>query len=252
MDFLKGVNITFEPAYISLSVTTIGFLIYFFITDSDKISRYFIRKHGERSTLYHTLFNRLTGVFCFGIIPAATIIVMDIPFHKLGLNNKNMGFTFKWAIPLTLLVIILNFLSGKSTTNLKTYPQVRIPVWTLGTLLASALSWIAYLFAYEFMFRGFLLFLSFQEMGVAGAVILNTSLYSLFHLHKGAREAFGAIPLGIVFCLLCLNSGNIWIALIVHVALALSNEWISLYKHPDISLSLESTRGRYIHKSGKK
>jgi membrane protease YdiL (CAAX protease family) len=84
------------------------------------------------------------------------------------------------------------------------------------------------------MFRGVLLFACERAMGVELAITINVAIYAFFHIHKGLREAIGAIPLGVVLCLLTLKTGTIWISFFVHVVLSLSNEWFSLKYHPKI------------------
>jgi len=39
------------------------------------------------------------------------------------------------------------------------------------------------------------------------AIIINTILYSATHFYKGVQEVIGAIPLGIVLCLLTIDTG---------------------------------------------
>ena len=57
---------------------------------------------------------------------------------------------------------------------------------------------------------------------------------NLTTLDKGLDETIGAIPLGLVLCILTLASGTIWIALFVHVAMAWTNCFTALKFHPDI------------------
>ena len=54
---------------------------------------------------------------------------------------------------------------------------------------------------------------------------------------KGFDETIGAVPLGFLLCLLTLMAGNIWIAFLVHVAMAWTNSLTALKHHPDIHYS---------------
>jgi uncharacterized protein len=45
------------------------------------------------------------------------------------------------------------------------------------------------------------------------------------------------LPLGIVLGIVTVQTGNIWVAFVVHVVLALSNEWFSLKAHPEMKYS---------------
>lgn len=97
--------------------------------------------------------------------------------------------------------------------------------------MASALSWIAYLFSYEVLFRGLLLFSAREAIGYWPAIILNTGIYSLVHYPKGIKETLGAVPFGIIICVLTFKTGNMLIAFFTHTILALSNEWLSIHAY---------------------
>jgi hypothetical protein len=55
-----------------------------------------------------------------------------------------------------------------------------------------------------------------------------------FDIPKGFDETIGAVPLGFLLCLLTLMAGNIWIAFLVHVAMAWTNSLTALKHHPEI------------------
>ncbi|MDT8309286.1 MAG: CPBP family intramembrane glutamic endopeptidase, partial [Bacteroidales bacterium] len=71
--------------------------------------------------------------------------------------------------------------------------------------------------------------------GVWVAVSINVMAYAFVHITKGGREALGAIPMGILLCLVTLNTGNVFAAFMIHLTLALSNELFSLHYHTEIS-----------------
>jgi len=56
------------------------------------------------------------------------------------------------------LVIPLVHFSARKPKNLVNYPQIRAKVWTSKMVYMNALGWFLYLFGYEFLFRGVLLF----------------------------------------------------------------------------------------------
>ena len=104
----------------------------------------------------------------------------------------------------------------------------------MNTILLNTVGWGLYLLAYEYLFRGILFFGVLPWLGLYATIALNTTIYALAHLPKGAKETIGAIPLGIVVCLITFETGNIWVAFLVHMILALSNDYIALYHHPDM------------------
>ena len=73
-----------------------------------------------------------------------------------------------------------------------------------------------------------------DSIGVWPAIAINIALYSATHIPKGLEETIGAIPLGLVLCILTLSTGTIWIAFLVHVVMAWTNTLTSLKFNPDM------------------
>jgi len=209
---------------ISVSFVTIGYVIYLAITSSGKIRNFL--SPDPSVNVYHILFQRLTGIFIFGILPVFLLLMFsDLKYLSFSVNKD----TLYWALLIALIIIPVNFLNSKKPGNLALYPQIRNKTWSVDLILASALSWVSYLFAYEMLFRGIFLFSSVEILGYWPAIILNTGIYSLVHYPKDLKEALGAIPFGIIICILTLKTGSFIIAFLVHTVLALSNEWFSIY-----------------------
>jgi membrane protease YdiL (CAAX protease family) len=212
------------PFIISVAFSTFGYIACLAITSSEKIR---VKLSPDiNNNAKHIFFQRLTGVFIFGILPASGIIYFtDFKFIFLSFTKESL----LWAFLVSCFIIPLNYFNSKKSGNLAVYPQIRQAAWPAGLLIASAVSWIAYLFAYEMLFRGFLLFSSLEIMGYWPAILLNTGIYSLVHYPKGLKETIGAVPFGIILCILSVKTGSFLTAFLVHSVLALSNEWFSLY-----------------------
>jgi membrane protease YdiL (CAAX protease family) len=73
-------------------------------------------------------------------------------------------------------------------------------------------------------------------MGVPLAVTLNVILYSLLHWRKSVREAIGAIPFGVVLCLIMLQTGSLLAPVLVHLGLSGSTEVFSFIRNPGMKL----------------
>ena len=214
----------------SITVLTAGYICYHFLIRSESFKSFFEKKWSpERSEIYWIYFWRYLGVFLFGVVPAALIISQGLDFQRFGVALKNAQSTLFWTAGLSVVVVVMNFFATRSRDNLAQYPQIRSTTWSRSLVVGSALTWTAYLMAYEFLFRGFLLFSCLEEMGLWMAITVNTALYALVHVPKGIKEAIGAIPLGVLLCWLTIQTCTIWIALFVHVVMALTNEWFSIY-----------------------
>jgi membrane protease YdiL (CAAX protease family) len=223
---------------IPVAVVTIAFLIYHFASGSETLKHKTTAWFGETNTSYSTvIFNRFLGLIVYGGLPLLAIaFVANFHFQDFGFRSKPGTDSWMWIAILSVVIIIMNFINAPNKANLAMYPQMRISVWNTNTIIISAITWILYLAAYEFMFRGFLLYALYDELGMIAAIAINTSIYSLVHIPKGKTEALGAIPLGVLLCYLTLLTGNLLIAFLVHVLMALSNEWFSLRVHPEMKV----------------
>lgn len=216
----------------------VGFATYYFLSHSKSLAGMFgLLVKGIDEQGNQVILQRLLGVIFLGIFSATLILLL--PGHAL--KDYGFSFTFRlappwWAYLLVPLILGIGYISSGNPNNLDMYPQIRTHEWTPRILLFSALSWIAFLIGYEFLFRGFLLHASLEIMPPFPAIALNLSVYALAHTYKGPGETFGAIPVGFVFCYLTLVTGNIWTAVILHSIMALSNEWLSIHAHPEMKI----------------
>lgn len=215
------------------------FIIYWFTAGSEKIKKYFYQKMGpDQASVNHITFNRIIGFVSMGILPALLFLLL-VPEYSLS----NLGFTWipdtalysvLWTIGLWVVVVPLAYISAQKPENLVNYPMIRAAVWTNRTVWINITGWALYLLGYEFLFRGVLLFPLAASLGIWTAIAINIALYSATHIPKGLTETLGAIPLGLVLCLLTLKSGTIWIAFLVHLGMALTNSFTALKFHPEI------------------
>lgn len=231
-----------------LAVTAIGWVTLSFILFTllqKHIREFFLKrlKHREvhPDNTLSVLFQRITGVFLYGFVPLVLIIfIFKNSTSSYGFEMKNSLITGITVLALICIVVPISLFTSRSTGNLEFYPQIREKEWNFSLLTVSAVSWIAYLLAYEFMYRGFLLFSCFHAFGAWPAIIINASLYSLTHLVKNKREGVGAFFIGIILCVLVLHIGSLWVAFYVHLIMALSNEWFSLKAHPDMYFAFKN------------
>lgn len=225
--------------FLPIILALVCFVIYWFTAQSTAIKKLFYSKNDEdTASVKHIFFTKYFGFLAMGVIPTI-ICLLFIPNYSLadyGLTiiPETTIFSLIWIIGLCALVIPLAAFSAKKPKNLINYPQIRAKRWDNSIYFKNLLGWALYLFAYEFLFRGILLIPLVEPLGVWVAIAINIALYSATHIPKGLDETIGAIPLGLVLCLLTLASGTIWIAFIVHVAMAWTNSLTALKHHPEI------------------
>jgi membrane protease YdiL (CAAX protease family) len=226
---------TFLPILLSI----IFFVIYWFTSKSQNLkSLFFKNAHYDRATVNHVTFNRIIGFVSLGILPAIFCLIFlpgyTLADYGLTFRTDTALFTLGWTVGLSIFVIPMTYLSAQKTKNLINYPMIRAKIWTNKTIIINILGWILYLFGYEFLFRGILLFPIAEHIGIWPAIAINIALYSATHIPKGLDETIGAMLIGLVLCLLTLTSGTIWIAFLVHVIIALTNSFTAFKFHPEM------------------
>ena len=244
LNYLKHLDVDFSWGDVDIKtclpvfLTLLFFVLFWFTTQSPRLKSFFHKKtkHAHVSFFF---FSKVFGFFCFGVFPLlfCLFFIPSMSFCDYGLIfiPKTALFSFFWILLLSIVVVPLAFYSAKKDKNLKNYPQIRANVWTKKTLFISLLGWFLYLLGYEFLFRGVLFFPLVSSIGVWPSIFINISLYSATHIPKGLDETLGAIPLGIVLCVLTLYSGTIWIAFFVHLAMAWTNNLTSLKYNTNIT-----------------
>ena len=236
-DFFEQISV-YQEAVFSIVFSFLSYAFFLLALNSHQIRKRLERKFGkEKSKIYRTLLQRGTGILLYGIIPAFLVSLVFLKnFSAYGLAFKNFTESLLWTLALSLVIIPINFKTAKNPSYHKKYPEIQTAEWDAGLLFISAFSWILYLFAYEWLFRGVLFFSCLRSFGLWPAVLINIFIYTAFHLHKGWKEMVGSVFLGFIFCLLTYKTGTLWTSFFSHVVLALSNEWLSISFNPQMKI----------------
>jgi len=220
-------------------IGTVAFIVYWFLAQSTGIKNRFYRQHEfDVAARKHIFFTKYMGFLILGLFPLILVVLLfgtSLPEVGLTWYKETTWFSLFWIVILSIAVVPLAYRSAKKPENLLNYPQIRAKHWTNKTFVINLFGWTIYLFAYELLFRGILLFLLVDSLGVMVAIAINVLIYAVSHVPKGLSETLGAIPLGLVLCILTLQSGTIWIAFFVHIALSFTNSLTALAYHPEIT-----------------
>lgn len=224
-----------------LALVIIGFIIFWFVSESDHLKKKFFRKFPEeKASMRWVLFQKYAGVLFLGLIPLfLSLLFLPFSVHDYGLGFQNMLTSLWWIAGLAVIILLMNIRAARRPQNLAMYPMIRAKQWSLPLVMANAMATFFYLFTYELLFRGILLMVCAFYLGVWPAVAINVALYSAVHLPKGPAETIGAIPFGLLICYITLTTGTIWVAVMVHVILSLSNDYLAVYYHPDMHYKLK-------------
>jgi len=236
MEFIKqSLIITPVSLWLNLTVFTLGYMIYLF-SDRSKIIRKIALGVGREGFQQEWIvyLQKFTGFILLGIIPFLVNLIIGNELVSIGFSLPYGSNYLLWSfIPVIVFIIIVIFRS-KEKIPINFYPQVRQQSWGRKRIVLNSFFWILYLTAYEFAFRGFLLFPMVQEYGFIMAVVINSSIYALAHIYKGPGESFGAFFLGILLCIIAVETNSFFIPLIIHIILAIGNDMAAVAVNPEM------------------
>ncbi|MDD5292828.1 MAG: CPBP family intramembrane metalloprotease [Candidatus Izemoplasmatales bacterium] len=221
-----GLEVLLNDEIIALVVYCLMYLSYYFCSDFPFIKRFRSRFQETADHFEASVYLRRTlGLILLGIIPLGVALAFfDQPIMDYGIGLPQGKYALLWLLIPTAVFVGGSFLRATKGIDTSYYPEVRVRTWTGRRMVVNAGFWAIYLLGYEFAIRGFLFFTCLYAFGLWPAVIINSVVYSFIHIFKGTKEAYGAFFLGIVFCLITYYTHSIWIAFIIHVALAVIND----------------------------
>ncbi|MDD3099688.1 MAG: CPBP family intramembrane glutamic endopeptidase [Bacilli bacterium] len=211
---------------IALIIYPLLYLTYFFASDFPFIKK-FRNRFGETEDNFEqsVYFRRSLGFVLLGLIPFfVTLFYFQKPLGDYGLGLPSGEYALWWSLIPLAAVLVVSFALPGTDIDLSYYPEVRKSKWTLKRTIINAAFWVIYLLGYEFALRGMVFYTTLYAYGLWPAIAINSVIYALIHIFKGPKEAFGAFFLGILLCLITYYTNSIWVAFLIHVIMAVSND----------------------------
>ena len=225
-------------AVITIIYVVVVFALYYFITKLKPARRILLSPDRDPGLLF--IAEKITGFLLFGAIPFILFATTSglHPSETILTTGKSGHY---WYVLLSTLIIItlLTFNGSKKKAIQEKSPRIRIKKWTVKYCIIAITGWLIYILGYELLFRGILWLVCFSAFGFWVALLINIVLYAAVHLDQGLAMSLGAIPFGILLCLLTFLTGSFLFAFLIHGWLAVSTEIFSVYNNPDLSFSFK-------------
>jgi hypothetical protein len=236
ISFLSAVLSPSAVAVAAIVLFTAGWAVYALLGGSGRLQERFYSRFGPRTgAIRHTTFQRLLMACCFGVVPLVVSVILQLDLGRFCRLPHPSGPAALWSGLLFLGAGFGSYFNPQLRRPGARYPQMKLTEWTRPLVLYNLLLWALFLVAYEFMYRGILLY-SLLPYGMGIAVTINAALYALTHVHKGLTETLAAAPFGVALCLLTVATGSFWTAALIHVSLAVGNGLGAVRFRPDITL----------------
>ena len=167
------------------------------------------------------------------IIPALYLkfkMKADFGDYGLGLGKVKAGLKLI-AVCVPIILVVLYF--GTDAVDVRTeYPLAKSLHTHREMIIWYHLAYVfLYYTAWEFFFRGFLLYGLKDRFGVFYSILIQSILSCLIHLGKPASETIGALFIGILFGIFAYRTRSIWYVFILHIIMGLSTDLYIIYFH---------------------
>ncbi len=222
------------PATVAMVVAMVALVVSHHHGDTWFYRSHFARFIGQGSTpIYEylpTLYWHLASFTLYMLFPlAAAALTPGTRLRELGLGLGDWRFGLKATALVCACFLPVVFAASRFDTFARHYPLCGAAKSSVGMFLAYEASFAAYFIAWEFIFRGYLLFTFEKSMGRA-AVLAQTMPFVIMHFGKPELETLGSIVAGVALGLLALRTRSLWYGAVIHIAAASSMDLFATLK----------------------
>jgi len=180
---------------------------------------------------YPALYMFVTAFLLFGLLPFALIVLSKGSPAECGIQLGDWKFGIKAVAILLPLIVVLFLIPASNDAEIRqTYPldpTVGSSLWHF--LLFQSLRGLLYYGAWEFFFRGVMLFGLKDRFGAWAAIAIQTIPSCLWHIGFPTGELITSIPGGILFGLLALRSRSILWPFLLHFMIAVTLDLLIIF-----------------------
>jgi membrane protease YdiL (CAAX protease family) len=174
-------------------------------------------RHGPMEGCY---FQFVSFFIIAGLLPALYAWVSGVRLSELGLGAGDARFGAKFLLLIPIMVLPVAYVASGMADVRAEYPMCQALYTRRDLVIWYELAYVAVFYtAWEFYFRGLLLFGLKSELGATNAILIQTMASSLVHIGKPEGEILGSIPIGLLFGWLALRTRSIWYGWAVHASL---------------------------------
>jgi len=157
----------------------------------------------------------VSSLIYFAVLPILTIIILRKNPLDFGLRLGNFKVWGFYVIVTVIVAIPILYVASRSSALAQYYTLRRFDV------VRYSLETSVYLFAWEFIFRGFLLF-GLRDKLQESSILVQMVPFVLVHFGKPEIETISTILTGIYFGYVAYRGNSYWPAFIIHLFINIS------------------------------
>ncbi len=182
----------------------------------------------ELLELHQHLWSHLSAVVLLMLIPLALCWLAEgwspreLGFRVAGTGRETLVVLGMWAV----MVPIVYLIHESSASFQATYPRLRAAETSLELYLLFEGFYLVKWIAWEFFFRGFLLFGLARDF-MSRAILVSTIPFTLMHYGKPELEMASAMIAGLILCYIALRGRSIWPGVLLHWLVASTMDFVA-------------------------
>ncbi len=169
--------------------------------------------------------------FSFFILPAVLIkFLFKEKISSYGVNTGDYSTGFKLSLLFYLIMLPFLWVATSYPSFERIYPHILSAreSWIIFLIYEAGL--LLYMFAWEFIWRGYMLFGLKEKFGYY-AIFIQTIPFVILHNGKPAAETFGAIAAGIALGILAVRTGSIIYGFLIHGSVLFTVDLMSVLRY---------------------
>lgn len=156
------------------------------------------------------------AIVLFFVIPIIILILSKERIKDYGMDLGDIQKSITYAVLFSILSIIIVSIAVDKIPALKLYyQQYRIS-------LEFIIKIVLYMIAWEFLFRGFLLFGLGKRFGFVAANCIQTFLFFLAHIGKPYLEVISTLFTGLLFGYITIRTKSVWPMIAIHLSIIIT------------------------------
>ncbi len=174
-----------------------------------------------------------------GVLIIKLLFKENLKDYGFRLGDYKLGFLLT-IIFIVIMLILIWFVSASPSFAQK-YPHLPGARLNWNTFLIYEAGMLIYMFSWEFMWRGYMLFGLEEKFGYY-SVLIQMIPFVILHNGKPFLETFGAIFGGIALGILALRTRSFYYCIIIHIGVMFSIDFVSTlrFRANEYGIGLES------------
>jgi len=163
------------------------------------------------------------------VIPHVSLAIVRVPLAELGFS---FGQPRKWLLDIAIAYVVmlpLVYLAARQPSFQRMYPYFSPERPGMAYFWAGLGVRLVFMFAWEFLFRGYLLFGFGRAVGLPAAIAVQTIPFVLMHFGKPSLETYGSIIAAVVLGIIAMRAKSFLPCAILHFAVAATLDLVAVF-----------------------